>query len=150
MSGQGGRLFIELRDKNSLAYSVSPLRMEGLDAGYFGAYIGCTPDKAPKALEMMRVEFSKLCDKKIGEEELLRSQKYLTGRHDLDLQRVSSLAASILYDDIYGIPFDQTFHLAEKYFSVTAEEIQTVARKIFSGKSVISLVGPVDNIKHNK
>ncbi len=150
LSGQGGRLFIELRDKNSLAYSVSPLRMEGLDAGYFGAYIGCTPDKAPKALEMMRVEFSKLCDKKIGEEELLRSQKYLTGRHDLDLQRVSSLAASILYDDIYGIPFDQTFHLAEKYFSVTAEEIQTVARKIFSGKSVISLVGPVDNIKHNK
>ncbi|MFM6929896.1 MAG: M16 family metallopeptidase, partial [Bdellovibrio sp.] len=31
LSGQGGRLFLELRDKNSLAYSVSPMHMEGIE-----------------------------------------------------------------------------------------------------------------------
>ena len=45
LAGQGGRLFIELRDKASLAYTVSPMRMEGIDTGYFGAYIGCSPEK---------------------------------------------------------------------------------------------------------
>ena len=34
LSGQGGRLFMELRDKNSLAYTVAPYRMEGVDPGF--------------------------------------------------------------------------------------------------------------------
>lgn len=144
LAGQGGRLFIELRDKQSLAYSVSPLKMEGLDGGYFGAYIGCSPDKAAKALELMNIEFQKLCDTKVPSDELERAQRYLAGRHDIDLQRVSAIATSILYDDIYGIPYNETFKIAEKFWAVTAEDIQRLARKIFSQKPVTSLVGPAD------
>ncbi|MGH9391500.1 MAG: M16 family metallopeptidase, partial [Vicinamibacteria bacterium] len=40
LSGQGGRLFIELRDKQSLAYSVTSLSVEGYDPGYFAVYMG--------------------------------------------------------------------------------------------------------------
>lgn len=105
LAGQGGRLFLELRDKNSLAYSVSPLRVEGLERGYFGAYIGCSPEKVLKAKEMMHIEFRKLCDTKISDLELERSQRYLVGRNDIDLQRTSPVASSILYDDIYGIDY---------------------------------------------
>ncbi|PIS10583.1 MAG: insulinase family protein [Bdellovibrio sp. CG10_big_fil_rev_8_21_14_0_10_47_8] len=144
LAGQGGRLFIELRDKNSLAYSVSPLRMEGIEAGYFGAYIGCSPEKVGKAFEMMNQEFQKLCEKKVDVNELTRAQRYLVGRHDIDLQRVSSIAASILYDDIYGIPFDESFHLDKKYFAVTPEDVQRVAQNIFNAVPVISLAGPTN------
>ncbi len=147
LAGQGGRLFIELRDKNSLAYSVSPLRMEGLDAGYFGAYIGCSPSKVAKALEMMKVEFQKLCDTKVPQAELERAQRYLAGRHDIDLQRVSAIGASILYDDIYGIPYDETFTLTEKYFAITAEDIMRVAQKTFAQAAVVSLAGPDNPFK---
>jgi zinc protease len=142
LAGQGGRLFIELRDKNSLAYSVSPLKMEGIDGGYFGAYIGCSPDKVAKAFEMMKIEFQKLRDTKVPELEIERARKYLIGRHDIDLQRVSAIAASILYDDIYGIPHDQTFNLAEKYRAIGSEDLMRVAEKIFSQEPVLSLVGP--------
>ncbi|MGZ5280453.1 MAG: M16 family metallopeptidase, partial [Pseudobdellovibrionaceae bacterium] len=142
LAGQGGRLFIELRDKNSLAYSVSPMRMEGVDAGYFGAYIGCSPSKVKKALEMMKIEFQKLCDTLVPAAELERAQRYLAGRHDIDLQRVSSIGASILYDDIYGVPYDETFKLADKYFAITAEDVLRVARQIFQAPSVTSLAGP--------
>src|SRR5206468_12719819 len=38
LSGQGGRLFVELRDKRSLAYSVTSFSMEGVDPGYFAVY----------------------------------------------------------------------------------------------------------------
>ena len=142
LAGQGGRLFIELRDKNSLAYSVSPMRMEGVDAGYFGAYIGCSPSKVKKALEMMRIEFQKLCENLVPGPELERAQRYLAGRHDIDLQRVSSIGASILYDDIYGVPYDETFKLADKYFAITAEDVLRVSRQIFQSAPVISLAGP--------
>ncbi len=142
LAGQGGRLFIELRDKNSLAYSVSPLRMEGIEAGYFGAYIGCSPSKVKKAYEMMRIEFQKLCDTKVSAAELGRAQRYLVGRHDIDLQRVSSIGASILYDDIYGVPHDETFALSEKFFAITPEDVMRVSKQIFKSPSVVSLAGP--------
>jgi zinc protease len=142
LAGQGGRLFLELRDKNSLAYSVSPLSMEGIEPGYFGAYIGCSPDKVTKALEMMKIEFKKLTDTKVPEKEILRAQRYVVGRHDIDLQRTSAQASSLLYDDIYGLDFRETFKVSEKIFAVTAEDVQRVARRIFSGVPVTSLVGP--------
>jgi zinc protease len=142
LAGQGGRLFIELRDKKSLAYSVSPMRMEGVDAGYFGAYIGCSPSKVKKSLEMMKIEFQKLCSEPVPTAELERAKRYLAGRHDIDLQRVSSIASSILYDDIYGVPYDETFKLADKYGAITAEDILRVSQQIFQSAPVISLAGP--------
>jgi zinc protease len=54
LAGQGGRLFLELRDKASLAYTVSPIHMNGVEGGYFGAYIGCSPEKGAKAVQMLK------------------------------------------------------------------------------------------------
>lgn len=144
LSGQGGRLFLELRDKNSLAYSVSPMHMEGIECGYFGGYIGCSPEKAEKAISMLKAEFHKLADTKISEEELIRAQRYLIGRHDIELQRKSTICNAILFDDIYGLDYRESLDVAEKYFAITPEDIQKLAQKIFSQPTVISLVGPTD------
>lgn len=142
LAGQGGRLFLELRDKNSLAYSVSPLRMEGIDGGYFGAYIGCAPSKTETALRMMAEEFKKLCDELIPEAELERAKRYIIGRHDIDLQRASSISAAILFNDLYGIDYNETFTSGEKFRQVTAEQIRELARTIFGQPGVVSVVGP--------
>ena len=142
LAGQGGRLFLELRDKASLAYSVSPIRMEGIEAGYFGAYIGCSPEKVQKSIEMMKEQFDRLIDETVSDEELLRAQRYLVGRHDIDLQRTGAIAASILYDDIYGIDYNESFAAAEKYFAVKKEKVREIAKRILSQEPVISVVGP--------
>ncbi len=142
LAGQGGRLFMELRDKASLAYSVSPLRMEGLETGYFGAYIGCSPEKTEKAIQMMNDEFQKLCDFNIGAEELVRAQRYLIGRHDIDLQRNSHITSSILFDEIYGLPFDETYHYADRIRAVQSVNVRDLARSIFTEPHVLSIVGP--------
>jgi zinc protease len=142
LAGQGGRLFFELRDKNSLAYSVSPVRMEGIDTGYFGAYIGCSPEKTDKAISMLKEEFKKLCDVKVPTAELERAQRYLVGRHDIDLQRKSSVCAAFLFDEIYGIDYSEVFEANKKYFAVTVDEVQKLSQKIFQQPAVISIVGP--------
>ncbi|MBC7372334.1 MAG: insulinase family protein, partial [Bdellovibrionaceae bacterium] len=142
LSGQGGRLFLELRDKNSLAYSVSPMRMEGLEAGYFGAYIGCSPEKVKKSISMLKEEFQKLIDTKVPDHELLRAQRYIVGRHDIDLQRKSSISNSILFDRIYGLDPQEGLDVADKYFAVKAADLQALAEKLFKQEFVISVVGP--------
>lgn len=147
LAGQGGRLFIELRDKNSLAYSVSPIRMDGLGTGYFGAYIACSPEKTEKALQMIAAEFEKLKKELVPQDELLRSQRYLAGRFDIDLQRKSSVSQSLFFDAIYGLDYHDLTKAPEKYFKVTAQDIQKLSQKIFSSPTVISIVGKKIEIK---
>lgn len=142
LAGQGGRLFVELRDKASLAYSVSPLRMEGLETGYFGAYIGCSPEKTEKAISMMKSELNRLCEDEVGDEELMRAKRYLIGRHDIDLQRNSHITSSILFDEIYGIPYDETYHFADRIRAVTAHDVRYLAQSLFAQPHVVSIVGP--------
>lgn len=142
LSGQGGRLFMELRDKASLAYSVSPIKMEGLETGYFGAYIGCSPEKPDTALQMMQVEFNKLMSTLVPEDELKRSKNYLIGRHDIDLQKNSAMTASLTFSALYGLPLTEVFDYSSHINAVTAADIQRVAQKIFSQKSVAVAVGP--------
>lgn len=142
LSGQGGRLFINLRDKASLAYSVSPVRMDGIETGYFGAYIGCSPNKGTKALEMMKAEFDSLMDKKIPEEELDRAKKNIIGKHDIGTQKTSNVSSLILFDEIYGISHKEPKEFAEIIKSITAADIQKLAQHLFSQSSVKSAVGP--------
>ena len=39
LSSQSGRMFIEMRDKKSLAYSLAAFYSPGLDVGTFGFYV---------------------------------------------------------------------------------------------------------------
>lgn len=144
LAGQGGRLFLELRDKASLAYTVSPMRMEGIDTGYFGAYIGCSPNKGTKAIEMLHAEFSKLVEKDVSQIEIERAKRYLIGRHDIDLQRNSSISSSMLFNEIYGIPAEEMFKYAEHLKHISAADIRKLASDIFSQPNVTCVVGPTE------
>lgn len=142
LSGQGGRLFLELRDKNSLAYSVGPIHMEGLETGYFGAYIGCSPEKAEKSIEMLFTEFKKLVNDLVSLEELEKAQRYIIGRHHIELQRTSHVNSLILFDALYDLDINEAFELEKKYKAITPKDIQRVAKEIFSQAPVICTVGP--------
>ena len=141
LSGQGGRLFIELRDKNSLAYSVSPIKMETLETGYFGGYIACSPDKVTKAIEMFKDEFNKLTTTLISGEELQRAQKYLIGQNDIGLQRKSSFCNMIAFDHFYGNKIDDNLHVQKIYNAITQEDVRKLANDLFSKNYVTSIVG---------
>lgn len=142
LAGQGGRLFIELRDKKSLAYSVGPMSMEGVDAGYFGASIGCAPEKGETAIRMLREEFQKLSDTLIPEIEMDRAVRYLIGSHDLGLQKAAAVSSTILFNEIYGLPAEDVFNYAQSLRAVTAANVRDLIRDILSRPPVLVAVGP--------
>ncbi len=142
LSGQGGRLFLELRDKASLAYSVSPLRMEGVDGGYFATYIGCSPEKLETALRMMKEELNKMASTTISQAELERAQNYLIGGHDIGLQKNSAISSSIAFNEIYGLTYREIYDYAKRVKAVGTEDVRKLAEKLFQQKAAMSLVGP--------
>ena len=117
------------------------MKMEGIDAGYFGAYIACSPEKAEKSINMLQTEFNKLIKEKVSKKELDRAKRYLVGRHDIELQKNSSISSAMIFDHIYGLSYDETFHFSNKIEKVDEEEVQKLSEQIFGQKAVISVVG---------
>jgi zinc protease len=143
LSGQGGRLFVELRDKRSLAYSVTSFSMEGLDPGYFAVYIGCGPGKIQEALDGIRAELRRVREEPIGTSELARARNHLIGTHAISLQRNSARAAVYAFDECYGLGADASARYAANIAAVTGEDILAAAQRLLMpSREVIALVAP--------
>ena len=145
LAGQGGRLFIELRDKQSLAYSVTAFSLEGLDPGYVAVYMGCSPDKVGQALEGIETELRRVLDEPVSPKELERAQRYLVGTHEIGLQRMGARAASLAFNEVYGLGYAEYARYSDAILGVTTADVQRVARQYLSlDRSVLSVVGPDD------
>jgi zinc protease len=141
LSGQGGRLFLELRDRQSLAYQVSPLNSDSPEAGMFGFYIGCSPEKWERSLTAIRKELDKVLNRSLDAKELDRAKEYWIGRFELDMQRNGAQAMLFGLDEIYGLGFRHSLEITDKIKSVTAKQIQSAAQKFLTpSQAVISLV----------
>ncbi len=143
LAGQGGRLFLELRDKQSLAYTVSPMNSDTPEKGFFGFYIGCSPEKLFTAIQGMRRELDKVLNETISSKELERAKQFWIGRFELDLQRFSSQAIVYGLDEMYGLGYDHALKVSEKIRSVTREQIQKAAQRFLKPEhATLSVVHP--------
>lgn len=141
LGGQGGRLFLELRDKLSLCYSVSSFSVEGLAPGYFAVYMGTSQDKLETAEAGIKKELDKVVAEEVSAEELARAKRYLIGAHEIGLQRISARANSMVYSELYGLGWDEHTRYAGRVEAVTAKRVRDVARDLVRyDRAVRSLV----------
>ena len=130
LAGQGGRLFLELRDRQGLAYSVSASSAEGLAPGTFSVYIATAPEKLDAARQGLLAELARVLDAAPPEAELARARRYLTGNFAIDEQRCAVHAAHLALDPLYGLAPDASRRYAERIAAIGKEEILRVARRI--------------------
>lgn len=143
LGGQGGRLFVELRDRQSLAYSVNAYSSCGLDAGTFAFYVATSPTKVDQAIDAIRLEVERLRADGVTEAELERARRYLIGRRDIGLQRQSARAGYYAFDELYGRGYDHGYDYAERIEAVTPDHVAEAARRYFvSDNEIIAIVGP--------
>jgi len=129
LAGQGGRLFVELRDRQSLAYSVTSFSLEGIDPGYVAVYMGTSPEKVRRAIAGVRRELERIRRETIPEEELERAKRHVVGSYEIDLQRATSRAANLGFNVLYGLGLEESRAYPEKILAVTSEDVRRVARK---------------------
>lgn len=131
LGGHGGRLFTSLREKASLAYSVSPVVSLGVLDGAVGGYIACSPDKKDQATRMMREEFERVKETPVTKAELERAKNYLAGQHEMDMQKSDSQAMTMGLMELYGIGYDDFKAYREKVAKVGLDDVLGVARELF-------------------
>ncbi|HXH10196.1 MAG TPA: pitrilysin family protein [Alphaproteobacteria bacterium] len=143
LSNQGGRLFVELREKQSLAYTVAARSLEGLDPFVFFVYIATSPDKAEVALEGIRAELRKVREHGVSTVEVERAKRYLVGSYEIELQKNSAQAATLAFDERYGLGIQEFETYAQKILAVTPEMVQQVARSYLAIEQAVGVtVGP--------
>jgi len=143
LSGQGGRLFLELRDRQGLAYRVGAFAVEGIDPGYLAVYIACSPDKLGAAHAGIQEELRKVVEQEVPADEVERAIRYLVGTHAISLQRRSSVASAIAFHEVYGLGFDEYSRYAAAVEAVTPADVQRVAAEVIDWDvAVVATVKP--------
>ncbi|MEM6868345.1 MAG: pitrilysin family protein, partial [Cyanobacteria bacterium P01_C01_bin.121] len=140
-NGLSSRLFVELREKQGLAYDVSAFYPTRLGTSQFVAYIGTAPDNVPVALAGLRQEIARLKTTMLTEEELQVSKNKILGQYALGKQTNGQIAQTLGWYEVLGLgmEFDEAFQQA--IAAVTVEQVQATAQQTFDAESV-SLLGP--------
>ncbi len=143
LSGQSGRLFLDLRDKQGLAYTVAASSVLGLDPGYVYVYMGTSPDKVERALAGLEAHLEAMRTSPPSQEELMRATRYLVGAHAIDLQRVGARAALQSLGERLGQGYDDYLRYPARIRAVTAPRVQEVARVFLDPERLVKVVvGP--------
>jgi zinc protease len=129
-SGLGGRFFDELRDKQSLCYTVTAFSAARRAAGTFGAYIATSPEKEQVAHDGLLEQFQRFRDQPVTAEELERAQTYAIGVHAIQQQSGSSVLGDVVDAWLFGQLSDLESY-ETNVRSVTAKRMQGLAQKNF-------------------
>lgn len=144
-NGLSSRLFVELREKQGLAYDVSAIYSTRLFPAAFIVYIGTAPENTKIAVQGLRHEVELLCNTELSEAGLQTAKNKIIGQYALGKQTNGHIAQIYGWYEILGlgIEFDQQF--PELINNVTATEAITSARKYLQ-TPYLSIVGPEEAI----
>ncbi|MEL6554714.1 MAG: pitrilysin family protein [Cyanobacteria bacterium J06621_11] len=145
-NGLSSRLFVELREKQGLAYDVSTFYPTRLGTAQFVAYIGTAPENVPVALAGLQKEIARLKTTSLTAEELQVCKNKILGQYALGKQTNSQIAQTLGWYEVLGlgIEFDEAFQRA--IAAVTIEDIQAAANTCFIEESV-SILGPATAVE---
>jgi zinc protease len=143
LSGQSGRLFNGLRDKQSLAYSLSSFSQFGLDTGSFGIYMGTSPDKKDQAIKAVWKELFRARQELITDAELTKARNLLIGHYELGLQTHGAQAMEMGLNETYNLGLDFGKRYIKELEAVSVQQVLEVAQKyIQPDHYVMVTVGP--------
>ncbi len=132
LSGMGGRLFYELRDKQSLAYSLAFISNVNLDPGFLCVYMGTHPDKVETAIAAVLRELKKIREEGLTMEEVERAKRYLIGNFEIGLQTNGAQANQMSVDELLGLGYDHFQRYPGEIQRVTREEVHQLAQQYFN------------------
>ena len=142
--GMSSRLFLEVREKRGLAYSVGSYPRHQLDTGIFTVYGGVDPDNAADTLRCIMDEIRGLHNP-VPETELRKAKEFTKGHLLLGLESTQSVGGwGGVRELIHGelITADEAVARVE---AVTVDDIQRVAARLFTSNAVkLAVMGPRD------
>lgn len=146
MSGYSGRLFENLRDKLSLAYTLGCWQDYWTDEGIFAFYVATTKERLPDARKALIEELRKVKSSGITDDELNQAKRELSSRHQMAMQSNGFFTFNFAVEELRGLGYDNLYKYEAEVDKVTKEDVKrTIDKYLDLGKSVEVVVSPGKN-----
>ncbi len=140
------RLFIQVRERQGLAYYIRSGVENYQDVGYLAAQSGVEHKNLEKTIQTILKEFKKISRRKVSEKELQKAKDYIKGKMVMGLESSESVASFLIEQEIEKNEIETPTQIFEKIDKVSAEDILRVARDIFVPEKLnLAVIGPHKN-----
>jgi predicted Zn-dependent peptidase len=144
--GMSSRLFIEVREKRGLAYSISSWAEKYPDTGHFVVQAGVEHGKLEETIKVVLDEFKKLKRTKVPATELKKVKSQFEGALALGLETSSQVAGSVASSILSVGRVRSLEETMRGINAVRSEDIQRVAKDLFKTEKLnLAIIGPHGN-----
>lgn len=141
-AGLSSRLFLELREKKGLAYTVRSSYEQNEKCANFSIYIATEPKNIQICLDGFMNEINKLKEIPVSEQEIEDAKNNLIGKQQFVTETNAQQANQLAYYGSMNLGFDFQAKIIEKVKAVNVSDIQRVSSKYFTDKFVVSILRP--------
>ncbi len=138
LSGQGSRVFDNLREKQGLAYYAGAFMFSGIDPGACIFYVGTTAEKLKDAREGLLLEIDRLREELVTDDELNLAQQNIIGNQLIARQQNQSFAEEAALDELLGLGYEEIERFKQGIRQITREDIKRIAKEYFTKDAYVS------------
>lgn len=137
------RLFISIRERHGLCYSIHASHESYHDTGVFSVQAGLDKSRLEQAIPLILAELKKIRDKGVTPQELKRAKDYKKGKLAISFEDSSNVVSWYARQEVMTgamLTPEQKLKLLNK---VTQKDIRRVAKNLFqTGNINLALIGP--------
>jgi predicted Zn-dependent peptidase len=125
------RLFVEVREKRGLAYSVGSYSEQYTDSGLVATYVGTREDNVEEACSIIGAELARLRSEPVSTAELARAKENVKGRLVLSSESTAARMSRISRATLFDLPIDSLDEMLAKIDAVTVEDLAELAAELY-------------------
>lgn len=138
------RLFISLRERKGLAYSVRSNTEVYSNSGYLNTQAGVPAGKAVEAVKIILKEYRRLKTELVSKEELDRVKDMLEGKTIMHMESSDDLANWYARESMLRDKMRTPTEMLKQIRALNADDLRRVARDIFKPENLnLAYIGPV-------
>ncbi len=142
------RLFIAVRERRGLCYSIRAAHQSFLDTGVFSVQAGLDKSRISHALTVILGELEKAARNGVTENELRRAKDYIKGKMALQFEDSENVVSWYVTQEVLTKKMHTPEEKLEKFLAVTRGDITRVAREMFTTPRIhLAVIGPYKDAK---
>lgn len=141
--GMSSRLFIQVRERRGLAYTVLADHDTYQDTGVFAVYAGLKLEKTIEGLEVILAELLRTTQEKVTEDELKKAKEMIRGRLALRQESTNFLAEFFGTNFVLDREIETFDEILKKIDEVSEDDVKEVAVELFKKERFnLQVIGP--------
>jgi len=139
------RLFIKVRERSGLAYSIHTSTDSSTDTGYLVTQAGIDNKNLEKTVSLILEEYKNLRDNRVAEKELQKAKDYIKGIMSLSLDSSDNQASFYAMQELLENKILTPEEKFAKIDEISVDDIKKVAEDIFVPEKLnLAVIGPME------